>query len=232
MVSIIIPAHNEEQNLQKLVPHILNRSTNQDFEIIIVLSATNNDSSHQLKFNEKVTVINSPSKGRAVQMNYGAKVARGSVLAFLHADVIPPDDFVTDMNKAISNGFLAGFFSYRFDSPSRLLAINASFTSNDGIFTGGGDQCLFMQHTTFEKLGGFDDSQVIMEDFEIFRRMKRNQVPYKIIKNDLLVSARKYDRNSYLKVNLSNLVLLILFKLHFPSQKIKTLHNLLIRPVS
>ena len=122
-----------------------------------------------------------------------------------------------------------GFFSYRFDRPGLLLKINASFTGEDGIFTGGGDQCLFIKKDVFERLGGFDDTQQLMEDFEFFGRMKKENVSYKIVKNDLIVSARKYTNNSYVRVNLSNLLLFMLFKLGYPSEKLKALHNRLIR---
>lgn len=68
-----------------------------------------------------------------------------------------------------------------------------------------------------------------MEDFEFFERMKRNNVRYKIIRNDLIVSARKYKNNSYLRVNLSNLVLVVLFKFGYPAEKLKSLHGRLVR---
>ena len=102
-------------------------------------------------------------------------------------------------------------------------------TAKDGIFTGGGDQCLFIKKEVFNTLGGFDEEQVVMEDFEFFERMKKGKIRYKIIKNDLIVSARKYQHNSYARVNLSNLLLVTLFKLGYPSRKLKSLHNKLIR---
>ena len=97
------------------------------------------------------------------------------------------------------------------------------------MFTGGGDQCLFIKKQVFEAVGEYNENQVLMEDFEFFKRMKKNKVPYTIIKNDLVVSARKYECNSYLRVNLSNLLLVLLFKLGYPGDKLKILHNKLIR---
>ncbi len=66
----------------------------------------------------------------------------------------------------------------------------------------GVDQCLYIKRDVFEKLITFDEEQVLMEDFKFFERMKKNNVRYKIIKNDLIVSARKYDNNSYARANL------------------------------
>lgn len=68
-----------------------------------------------------------------------------------------------------------------------------------------------------------------MEDFEFFKRMKKQRITYTIVKNDLIVSARKYENNSYLKVNLSNLLLVVLFKLGVSGKKLKKLHDKLLK---
>ncbi len=133
------------------------------------------------------------------------------------------------MATAIQKGFDAGFFSYHFDKKSVALQINAFFTANDSFFTGGGDQCLFIKKEVFDALGGFDEKQVLMEDFEFFRRMKKNNVRYTIIKNDLIVSARKYRNNSYMRINLANFLLVLLFKVGYPAKKLKSLHDRLIK---
>ena len=171
-----------------------------------------------------VQFVSDKRKGRAHQMNYGALRAKGDVLVFLHADVFPPEGFFEDMEQTLKSGYDAGFFSYQFDKDSFLLRFNASFTKKDGLFTGGGDQCLFIRKSIFEQLGRFNNSQVLMEDFEFFGRLKKAKIPYKIVQNNLIVSARKYDNNSYLRVNLSNLLLVILFRLKVPAAKLKSLH--------
>jgi hypothetical protein len=81
-------------------------------------------------------------------------------------------------------------------------------------------------------LGGFNEAQLLMEDFEFFRRMRSHRVPYTIVKNNLVVSARKYDLNSYWRVNLTNLLLLLLFRAGYPSRKLQRLHDLLIKTSS
>ncbi len=229
MISLIIPAHNEYHNLASLLADLSGVSMISKVEVIVALSFCNTDDSENIEVGEHIRFWRCSGTGRALQMNEAAKLAKGNVFVFLHADVRPPKSFLLDIQTTIQDGYEAGFFSYRFDKESVFLKINASFTSKDGIFTGGGDQCLFIQKTVFEELRGFDTKQVVMEDFEFFERMKKNDVRYKIIKNDLVVSARKYQNNSYIRVNLSNLLLVILFKLGYPANKLKTLHNRLIR---
>lgn len=228
MITIIIPAHNESESLKSLLKH-LSYSVDDETEIIVALSRSNKEDCEKLKPIAQIQFLECSGTGRALQMNEAVSVSKGDVFVFLHADVIPPKSFLPDIKEAIGNKYDAGFFSYRFDKENFFLKINASFTAKDGIFTGGGDQCLFIKKTTFYELGRFDEEQVVMEDFEFFKRMKKNKIRYKIIKNDLIVSARKYQYNSYIRVNFSNLLLVLLFKLGYPSGKLKTLHDRLIR---
>ncbi|MCJ7465130.1 MAG: glycosyltransferase [Maribacter sp.] len=228
MISIIIPAHNEGPNLRKLLEKTFIEAA-LTAEIIVALSPYNSDGSEKISVPKGVRFLHCSQMGRALQMNEAALNANGDILAFLHADVIPPDSFVLDIERTIKEGYEAGFFSYRFDNENFWLKINASFTTRDGIFTGGGDQCLFIGKSAFNALGGFNIKQVLMEDFEFFDRMKKRNIRYKIIKNQLIVSARKYRYNSYLRVNISNLLLLFLFKGGYPAIKLKALHDKLIR---
>jgi len=228
MISIIIPAHKEEQNLSILLSHIT-KVLNRDCAEVIIALSPESQSYIPAHFEGKVQLLTCKEKGRAAQMNEGSMLAKGDVLVFLHADVKPPSTFLKDIDKALNEGHDAGFFSYKFDKDDFWLNINASFTGRDGMFTGGGDQCLFIRKSIFEKLGRFNQHQVLMEDFEFFKRMKQAQIRYTIIKTDLIVSARKYERNSYLRVNLSNLLLVLLFNLGYPSTKLKSIHDRLIR---
>jgi hypothetical protein len=50
-----------------------------------------------------------------------------------------------------------------------------------------------------------------MEDFDLYRKAKKSGSKFCIIDNPLLVSARKYEKNSWLKVNLVNLRIFILY---------------------
>lgn len=229
MVTIIIPAHNEKENLETLLPQLTAFRDRFEIEIILTLSPDNSDSSETIASKYGIATIQCEEKGRAVQMNTGADAAKGDILAFLHADVTPPESFVPDMIKTIDSGYEAGFFSYRFDKKNIALQINAAFTAKDGIFTGGGDQCLFIKKVLFQDMGGFDEDQVLMEDFEFFRRMKKQGIRYTIIKNDLIVSARKYKDNSYIRINLTNFLLVLLFKFGYPAHKLKNLHDRLIK---
>lgn len=232
MLSIIIPAHNEKDNLKQLLftlSGIVERCHKGPVEVFIILSSTNTDGSEELPLTPHFHLIRCEKKGRAVQMNLGAQLANGDMLAFLHADSIPPPAFADNIFDALSKGFDAGLFSYQFDKGGLLLKINEFFTTRNGLFTGAGDQCLFIKTSVFNRLGQFKESQMIMEDFEFFDRMKKYKIKYTLIQNNLIVSSRKYDYNSYLWVNFSNLVLFLMYKMGFSSEKIKIAHNAMLR---
>ncbi len=228
MLSIIIPAHNEKENIEGLISILsaqLKQNPTFQVEVLVILSGGNTDGAEHLKTTGPFHIIQCQGKGRAIQMNLGANIAKGNVLAFLHADSIPPNGFLSNIFETIGNGYGAGLFSYKFDKSGLLLKINEFFTAKDGLFTGAGDQCLFITKGNFESLKGFNEEQVIMEDFEFWGKIKKNKIPYKIVNNNLVVSARKYDYNSYLRVNFTNLVLFLMFKTGFTPEKIKTTHN-------
>lgn len=208
----------------------LNEQANKfPLEIIISNSPETSDNTPNVCKNfDKVTFFTSDKKGRAAQMNFGANKAKGDILLFLHADVALPNNFYTQITAAIKNGKKAGFFAYKFDRETFLLRMNSSFTKKDGLFAGGGDQAQFFTKDTFIKLNGFNEDFCIMEDFEMIDRVRKNKIPYTIIQSKATVSARKYNNNSWLKVNLINGYVFFKYKLGVHPIKLrKTYKNLL-----
>lgn len=218
-VSIIIPTLNEVKNIKILIPYLFKHGGTALTEIIVVDAFKSKDGTAEVAAQLGATVIKSKQCCRAVQLNEGAAYARSALLYFVHADVLPPTTYLSDLQHAIEAGKQWGFFSYRFKKPHTLLKINAYYTRFDGLFAGGGDQTLFILKSAFDELGGFDESYRIMEDFEFTKRAKAARLPFKIIKNDVKVSARKYTSNSYLRVNLVNLWMFILFWQGAPQEK-------------
>lgn len=217
LISVIIPTLNEQSNLERLVPYLL---TIQEIDEIIIVEA---DSTHQhYSHNDpKVTLVKDRVDSRAVQMNTGATLSSGDILVFLHADVLPQNGSFEAIRQKVNEGFVYGFFSYNFEPSGFLLNINASFTRKKGVFSGGGDQMIWILKHVFEKTGGYDADMVIMEDFDLTRKIKKHKLPYCIIDLPLQVSSRKYKNNSYLRVNVTNLVAFILFSVRAPGIWIK-----------
>ena len=225
-ISVIIPTINEAKRIIPLVDYLLKHGDTCVTEIIIADASKSTDDTLQLiKGIKKVHGMKATSTSRAVQMNEAAQLACNEVLYFVHADVFPPTSYSQDITTQINKGYDFGIFSYIFDSDSLLLKINAYATRFDGLFSGGGDQTLFIKKEVFQKLNGFREDLVIMEDFDLYWRLKKAGYRRAIVKNDVLVSDRKYQYNNYLKVNLVNLTTFFLFKLGCSPIWLKTFYQ-------
>ncbi len=208
-VSIIIPVYNEEKTIKKLLSHLQECISGYNAEIVVV-DGNSSDKTAEVVESSGIRLLISEKKGRAAQMNLGVEQTVGEILYFVHADSIPPESFIDDIYQSIKIGFDAGCYRFRFNSNHPLLKINSYFTRFDRLMYRGGDQTLFVKRSVFEKLGGYKEHYVIMEDFDLIQQL-RNNYSFRIVPKDVIVSARKYDNNPYLKVNFVNLVIFMMY---------------------
>lgn len=210
MVSIIIPTFNEAENIGKLV-HYLKENSNKNLSEIIVSDAGSTDETLLIAQNVGAKAVKSPEKGRAWQMNFGASMAKGDLLYFVHADTIPPKSYLKDLTEAVQQGYQMGRYLSQYDSKNWFLKINAFLSRLDTFAGMGGDQTLFITRELFEETGGFNDQMKIMEEFEFSARARKN-AKYKIIPKAVLISARKYDNNGWLKVQKANYTIMRMYQ--------------------
>jgi rSAM/selenodomain-associated transferase 2 len=210
MISIIIPVYNEEKTIALLVQYLTKHAAGLVKEII-VCDAASTDATNEEATKAGATVVLSPEKGRGAQLNYGASKASGSVFYFVHADTFPPESFATDIQQAVKDGFAMGRYRTTFNSTKWYLPINAWFTRFDWFICYGGDQTLFMTKELFQATGGYRNDMRIMEDYEFVKRA-RQQARYKIFSKGALISARKYEKNSWWKVQMANRKVVAMYK--------------------
>jgi rSAM/selenodomain-associated transferase 2 len=230
MISIIIPAYNEEANivrLQKEFSSIINNRT--AIEVIIVDGGSTDNTVTEAK-HLTTHVYDSPQKGRAAQMNYGASKAKGTIFYFVHADVSLMPGFDEYIRAAINEGVDFGCFRYDFDSKKKTLKFNAYLTQYNSVWAGGGDQTLFIKKEVFESLQGFRADYIIMEDFDVVKRAKKRGYKFKILPHSIVVSARKYNTNSWVRVHLANITIVIAWKLGASQQWMKRTYKKLLNP--
>lgn len=213
-LDIIIPTYNEYKNLEILLPYLTDNIPLNKVKIHVVDASRSTKNILPICKKYKVNYIKSAATQRSIQMNEGADNSAMDYIFFLHADVLPPRKFYYLIKSSVLEGFDSGCFAYRFNSDKILLKVNSFFTRYKGVFTGGGDQGLFISRDRFLQLGGFCCKHKIMEDFEFYKRIKENKIPFEIIKEESIVSSRKYKSNSWIKVNLINLITLMSYKIN------------------
>lgn len=209
-ISVVIPAYNEEGNIGNLVEYILEQGHDAVAEVIVSDGGSIDNTLGEAK-NAGAQAVLSPRQGRAAQINYGASLATGDVLYIVHADCIPPATFANDILQAVMDGADLGRYRTKFDSTKTILKLNAWFTRFDLFVCMGGDQTLFIKRSLFEECNGFKEEMKIMEEYEFCERA-RKKGKYKILKGQALISARKYDTNSWLRVQMANSKVVRMYK--------------------
>ncbi|WP_442846592.1 TIGR04283 family arsenosugar biosynthesis glycosyltransferase [Leeuwenhoekiella sp. H156] len=198
MLSIIIPVYNESENLPVLLEHLLRSAKAPDLMEILVVDGGSTDDTRAL--GEKFKAANrvniqllQSGKGRAKQMNTGARAARGSILYFLHADSFPPKHFDRYIRDEVEKGNPAGCFKMQFDSKHWWLRLASYLTRFSWRASRGGDQSQFINRELFDEIGGYDESYVIYEDNILINELyARNK--FVVIQQPLKSSARMYEK--------------------------------------
>ena len=93
-ISVIIPTLNEESHIEKTLQSITQQQG--DYELYVVDGGSTDNTIAIAK--RYAGVINN-KRGRAVQMNTGAKFCKGDVLLFLHADTLLPGNALPYTHK-------------------------------------------------------------------------------------------------------------------------------------
>lgn len=160
---------------------------------VIVADGGSRDATVALAARHADRVIASP-KGRAMQMNAGARASHGEWLLFLHADTCLPPRADHLIAAALSGRHRWGRFDIRLAGrawPLCMVALGMNLRSRlSGIATG--DQALFMTREAFERLAGFPE-QPLMEDIEMSKRLKRLSPPA-CLRARVVSSGRRWER--------------------------------------
>ena len=203
-ISIIIPVLNEAANINRLLDHLNDKSAGGHISEIIVVDGHSQDNTAALvkEFSKTssiaVQLIHSQT-GRAKQMNTGAKASAGSVLYFLHADSLPPQNFDSLIISEIEKQHLAGCFKMRFDSKHWWLSLVSWATRFNWNICRGGDQSLFITKALFNEIGGFDQEYIIYEDQILTNQLyKRKQ--FVVIQHWIVTSSRLYKKKGVWRV--------------------------------
>jgi rSAM/selenodomain-associated transferase 2/rSAM/selenodomain-associated transferase 1 len=211
-ISIIIPALNEAKNIGGLLASLTSANNVE----VIVVDGGSSDDTLAIAQSGGIKALSAPA-GRAQQMNMGAKVARGTILLFLHADTRLPLEFDrlvrATLHPTQQTPPIAGAFALQIDAPFwSLRAIEWGVTMRSRFLQMPyGDQAIFLRAETFHQIGGFPDLP-IMEDFELMCRL-RSMGQIEIIPVPVVTSARRWIQKGVFWTTLMNQLIVLAYLL-------------------
>jgi len=161
---------------------------------VIVVDAGSSDGTAELArpLCDRVVVSD---KGRAVQMNAGATVARGNLFLFLHADTRLPDNALDHLAEFARLRHAWGRFNVRLSGQQPVFRMIAWFMNQRSRLTGicTGDQAMFVRRDAFEAFAGFHPMP-LMEDVEFSRRLCLVSRPF-CIKEPVVTDSRRWEKH-------------------------------------
>lgn len=208
-VTVIVPTYNEEDLIESLIMELKEQPP--ETVEIIVADGGSTDGTLEILDDLNVTVINGP-KSRGAQMDLAARMATTDVLLFLHADVRLPEGWLNKVFEVLTDSdIMVGAFSIEIDEKGwkyRVLEKLANLRARllKIIY---GDEAIFVRAADFKKVGGFK-GMALMEDLSLVRRL-RELGKVVVLKDKVLVSPRRWQKNGVVKNTMKNFFIVTLY---------------------
>jgi glycosyltransferase involved in cell wall biosynthesis len=209
LISIIIPAYNEEKYisgcLRAIVEFGVKGIEKEDYEIIIVDNGSSDKTvelAERFRNSENLTICSRPNDNIAMLRNFGVSISAGEYLAFVDADCIVPNNWcLRGVEKLKNKNVGAAGCKYSVSEHSSWIAktwdLNNSAKRINGEVSGLPSGGLFMRKTVFVKLNGFDEKLETNEDFDLCYRIIDNG--FKVLSNIKLSVIHLGAPNSFLE---------------------------------
>ena len=202
-ISIVVPVLNEAARIDACLDHALAQAyaTGQIVEVIVVDGGSTDGTVARAKAREeklgpdRIRVIAATRRGRARQLNAGAREAKGDVVVFLHVDTELPPDAVTRIARAVDDGADYGWFTVRIASRDpRLRFASRIWSMRSKLFVSStGDQAQFFRRDFFFRAGAYPPFD-LCEDLAILRHARRIG-RHTCIDAPVTTSARRWEAN-------------------------------------
>ncbi len=195
-VSVVIPALNEAGCIAAAIRSARDAGADE----VVVADGGSADGTVDAARPLADAVISS-ARGRAAQMNAGARVSSGEILLFLHADTLLPAGAAGAIRAAVDAGAVGGAFRVRLAAtPGAPLARRALLRLTgrmigararcSGVYTG--DQGIFVARGAFQAIGGYPEIP-LMEDVAMSRLIARRGRTA-LLPGAVVTSARRWER--------------------------------------
>lgn len=201
MLSIVVPAHNEEQFIGNCLAAIAEaaRQAKTEVEVIVVLNrCTDGTEAIARSWDARVVVESAPNLAKI--RNAGVRVSRGEFVVTIDADSYMSPGMLAEVEQrlakpdVIGGGVMVFLERWSFGILASLCVL-APFVAWYGVSAG----MFWFRRRDFDAVGGFNEAMVTVEDVDFGRRLKRygraQGMAYQTIWNaHIVTSARKFDR--------------------------------------
>jgi glycosyltransferase involved in cell wall biosynthesis len=193
MISIIIPAHNEEEYIEKTLKSIIMQDYSYKEIIVVCNGCSDKTSEIAKKYTNKVFELKEPNIAKA--RNFGATKAKGKKLLFLDADTY----FLNKgtLKKIMQHNAVIGTCKGQPDK--RDLKFKLFFAlKNNLLWKGWVNGLTFCNKEVFEKVNGYDSKKQPYENRDLIKKFRKFG-KFKVINDNIITSMRRYERWGFRK---------------------------------
>jgi glycosyltransferase involved in cell wall biosynthesis len=172
LVSVIVTTKNNTATLHDCLKSIAKEQTYKPIELIVVDNfSTDNTQDIARKYTDKLFV-----KGpeRSTQRNYGVKMAQGEYVMIIDSDMTLSSQVVEQCVREAEKPGIAGIVipeeSFGEGFWAQCKKLERSFYVGVSYM----EAARFFRKDTFEKVGGYDESMVSGEDWDLSQRIEKN----------------------------------------------------------
>ena len=198
LISVVVPAHNEEKRISQLLKSLARQETDFPFEVIVVDNASSDRTSIIAK-EAGVRVLFEKQKGYSYPVIRGCLAALGEIICITDADVIAPSDWLKKIKKAYGEdpdaAGIGGVFYYHDGSKFLNFLLRVIYTLSPKLIIAemNGTNMSFRK-TAYLKVGGFAYGVNLSSETLLVRKLRATGRI--LIKKDIIVytSARRFRR--------------------------------------
>jgi cellulose synthase/poly-beta-1,6-N-acetylglucosamine synthase-like glycosyltransferase len=192
VISIIVPAYNEQELIAGCLDSLLDQTLDQDQYEIIVIDNLSTDLTSQIAAEKGVRVEKEQKKGYAYTIRKGVEVAQADIIAFTDADCRVPADWLKMILEHFMNeqGIIAvgGKLSFYDFNPILNLIVRGVLYFNKAL----PGNNMAIRREAIQRIGGIDPAVNLTADYLLtvkLRQVGKLKIDKKLI---VLTSGRRF----------------------------------------
>lgn len=203
IISIIIPAHNEEKYIGKCLESISKASKllQNQVEIIVVLNRCT-DKTEEIAKSYNCITVNNDDKNLSKIRNTGVERASGEIIVTIDADTQMNEHMLTKVVQNLSSGkYIGGGVTGKFERMSLGIFVSTMLLIGPLLFKYGAISVgiFWCYKEDFKSINGFNEAMLMAEDADFAKRLKvwgkKKGKKYGTIQNGMITSSRKFDKH-------------------------------------